>query len=184
MLGDSDAQATLRESLKAALRQHLPDYMVPAFLLFLEQLPLTPNGKLDRKALPAVDGSQQQREHVAPRSALEKSLAAIWQDVLAIDNVGLEDNFFELGGDSIVSMQVVSRARQAGIVLSPKDLFQHQTIRSLAQAAAQLASNRRSTKARPAAPWRWRRCSNGSSNKPSPSASTGTSRCCWCRASR
>jgi amino acid adenylation domain-containing protein/non-ribosomal peptide synthase protein (TIGR01720 family) len=135
LLDDLDAQATLRESLKAALRQHLPDYMVPAFLLFLEQLPLTPNGKLDRKALPAVDGSQQQREHVAPRSALEKSLAAIWRDVLAIDNVGLEDNFFELGGDSIVSMQVVSRARQAGIVLSPKDLFQHQTIRSLAQAA-------------------------------------------------
>ncbi|MHC8352108.1 amino acid adenylation domain-containing protein [Pseudomonas sp. RT4P38] len=135
LLGDIDAQATLRETLKAALRQHLPDYMVPAFLLFLEQLPLTPNGKLDRKALPAIDGSEQQREHVAPRTAMEKSLAAIWQDVLAIDNVGLEDNFFELGGDSIVSMQVVSRARQAGIVLSPKDLFQHQTLRSLAQAA-------------------------------------------------
>jgi amino acid adenylation domain-containing protein/non-ribosomal peptide synthase protein (TIGR01720 family) len=135
LLGDTDVQATQRETLKAALRQHLPDYMVPAFLLFLDHLPLTPNGKLDRKALPAVDGSQQQREHVAPRSALEKSLAAVWQDVLAVDNVGLEDNFFELGGDSIVSMQVVSRARQAGIVLSPKDLFQHQTIRSLAQAA-------------------------------------------------
>jgi len=135
LLGDTDAQATQRETLKAALRQHLPDYMVPAFLLFLDHLPLTPNGKLDRKALPAVEGSQQQREHVAPRSELEKSLAAIWQDVLAIDNVGLEDNFFELGGDSIVSMQVVSRARQAGIVLSPKDLFQHQTLRSLAQAA-------------------------------------------------
>ncbi|MVV47310.1 amino acid adenylation domain-containing protein [Pseudomonas sp. PB120] len=135
LLADADAQVTLRETLKAALRQHLPDYMVPAFLLFLEHLPLTPNGKLDRKALPAVDGSQAQREHIAPRSTLEKALAAIWQDVLTIDNVGLEDNFFELGGDSIVSMQVVSRARQAGIVLSPKDLFQHQTIRSLAQAA-------------------------------------------------
>jgi amino acid adenylation domain-containing protein/non-ribosomal peptide synthase protein (TIGR01720 family) len=135
LLGNIDAQVSQRETLKAALRQHLPDYMVPAFLLFLAQLPLTPNGKLDRKALPAIDGTQQQREHVAPCSALEKSLAVIWQDVLAIDNVGLEDNFFELGGDSIVSMQVVSRARQAGIVLSPKDLFQHQTIRSLAQAA-------------------------------------------------
>ncbi|WP_283181065.1 non-ribosomal peptide synthetase [Pseudomonas svalbardensis] len=135
LLDDIDAQATQRETLKAALRQHLPDYMVPAFLLFLEQLPLTPNGKLDRKALPAIDGTEQQREHVAPQTAMEKSLAAIWQDVLAIENVGLEDNFFELGGDSIVSMQVVSRARQAGIVLSPKDLFQHQTVRSLAQAA-------------------------------------------------
>ncbi|MGY2260531.1 amino acid adenylation domain-containing protein [Pseudomonas sp. SDO55104_S430] len=135
LLTDNDAQNSQRETLKAALRQHLPDYMVPAFLLFLEQLPLTPNGKLDRKALPAIDGSSQQREHVAPRSALEKSLAAIWQDVLAVESVGLEDNFFELGGDSIVSMQVVSRARQAGILLSPKDLFQHQTVRSLAQAA-------------------------------------------------
>ncbi|MET0849196.1 MAG: amino acid adenylation domain-containing protein, partial [Pseudomonas sp.] len=135
LLDDADAQTSLRETLKAALRQHLPDYMVPAFLLFLAQLPLTPNGKLDRKALPAIDGSQQQREHVAPCTAMERALAAIWQDVLAIDNVGLEDNFFELGGDSIVSMQVVSRARQAGIMLSPKDLFQHQTIRSLAQAA-------------------------------------------------
>jgi amino acid adenylation domain-containing protein/non-ribosomal peptide synthase protein (TIGR01720 family) len=135
LTGNADAQASLRETLKAALRQHLPDYMVPAYLLFLEQLPLTPNGKLDRKALPALDGTQQQREHVAPRSVLEKSLAAIWQDVLAIDNVGLEDNFFELGGDSIVSMQVVSRARRAGIRLSPKDLFQYQTIRSLAQVA-------------------------------------------------
>ena len=68
LLDDIDAQATQRETLKAALRQHLPDYMVPAFLLFLEHLPLTPNGKLDRKALPAIDGSQQQREHVAPRT--------------------------------------------------------------------------------------------------------------------
>ncbi|WP_025110384.1 non-ribosomal peptide synthetase [Pseudomonas sp. H1h] len=135
LAADADAQASLRETLKAALRQHLPDYMVPAYLLFLEQLPLTPNGKLDRKALPAVDGRQQQREHVAPRSVMEKALAAIWQDVLSLDNVGLEDNFFELGGDSIVSMQVVSRARQAGIVLSPKELFQYQTIRSLAQVA-------------------------------------------------
>ncbi|MBD9443941.1 non-ribosomal peptide synthetase [Pseudomonas sp. PDM04] len=139
--GDAGVQAGLRETLKAALREHLPDYMVPTYLLFLDALPLTPNGKLDRKALPAVDGSWQQREHVAPHSALEKALAAIWQDVLAIDSVGLEDNFFELGGDSIVSMQVVSRARQADIVLSPKDLFQHQTIRSLAQVARQAAQS-------------------------------------------
>ncbi|MHC8319522.1 non-ribosomal peptide synthetase [Pseudomonas sp. GB2N2] len=135
LTGDANVQADLREVLKAALRQHLPDYMVPAYLVFLEALPLTPNGKLDRKALPAVDGSLQQREHVAPRTVMEKSLAAIWQDVLAVETVGVEDNFFELGGDSIVSMQVVSRARQTGIVLSPKDLFQHQTVRSLAQVA-------------------------------------------------
>ncbi|MBT2297900.1 amino acid adenylation domain-containing protein, partial [Pseudomonas fluorescens] len=130
-----EAQVQLRETLKAGLREHLPDYMVPTYLVFLEHLPLTPNGKLDRKALPAIDGSEQQREFIAPHSPLEKALAAIWQDVLNLDNVGLEDNFFELGGDSIVSMQVVSRARQAGIVLNPKALFQHQTLRSLALVA-------------------------------------------------
>ncbi|WHS58674.1 non-ribosomal peptide synthase/polyketide synthase [Pseudomonas sp. G2-4] len=137
VLTQAEALAQLRETLKVALREHLPDYMVPAYLLFLDQLPLTPNGKLDRKALPAIDGSEQQREFVAPHSPLEKSLAAIWQEVLNLDSIGLEDNFFELGGDSIVSMQVVSRARQAGIVLNPKALFQHQTLRSLARVARQ-----------------------------------------------
>jgi amino acid adenylation domain-containing protein/non-ribosomal peptide synthase protein (TIGR01720 family) len=137
VLTEAEHQVQLRETLKAALREHLPDYMVPAYLVFLDQLPLTPNGKLDRKALPAIDGSEQQREFVAPHSPMEKALAAIWQDVLNLDSIGLEDNFFELGGDSIVSMQVVSRARQAGIVLNPKALFQHQTLRSLALVARQ-----------------------------------------------
>ncbi|NUT84712.1 amino acid adenylation domain-containing protein, partial [Pseudomonas brassicacearum] len=137
VLTQVEAQVHVRETLKAALREHLPDYMVPAYLVFLAQLPLTPNGKLDRKALPAIDGSEQQREFVAPDSPLEKALATIWQDVLNLDSIGLEDNFFELGGDSIVSMQVVSRARQAGIVLNPKSLFQHQTLRSLARVARQ-----------------------------------------------
>ncbi|WP_338473734.1 non-ribosomal peptide synthase/polyketide synthase [Pseudomonas sp. MS646] len=135
VLTQAEAQVHLRETLKVALREHLPDYMVPTYLVFLERLPLTPNGKLDRKALPAVDGSDQQRAFVAPRSPVEKNLAAIWQSVLNLAEIGLDDNFFELGGDSIVSMQVVSRARQAGITLNPKALFQHQTLRSLAQVA-------------------------------------------------
>ncbi|MBV6662338.1 amino acid adenylation domain-containing protein [Pseudomonas yamanorum] len=134
--GDAEAQEALRETLKAALKQVLPAYMVPNHLLFLEHLPLTPNGKLDRKALPAIDSSQPARQHVEPRSDTEKTLASIWQAVLGVARVGLDDNFFELGGDSIVSMQVVSRARQAEISLSPKDVFQHQTLRSLAQVAS------------------------------------------------
>ncbi|MDH0485647.1 MULTISPECIES: non-ribosomal peptide synthetase [unclassified Pseudomonas] len=136
----ADAQVTLREQLKTALRARLPDYMVPAHLLFLDDLPLTANGKLDRKALPQPDASQGQQAFVAPESELERQLAAIWQDVLQLERVGLTDNFFELGGDSIVSLQVVSRARQAGIRLSPKDLFQNQTVQGLATVAGRDAS--------------------------------------------
>ncbi|XRA84362.1 phosphopantetheine-binding protein [Pseudomonas putida] len=71
-------------------------------------MPLSPNGKLDRNALPAM---QALREHVAPRNELELAIARIWQDVLKVEQVGITDNFFELGGDSILSMQVVAKAR-------------------------------------------------------------------------
>uniref|UniRef100_UPI003BB804E8 amino acid adenylation domain-containing protein n=1 Tax=Pseudomonas sp. GZD-222 TaxID=3404805 RepID=UPI003BB804E8 len=131
-----DAQEALRETIREPLRQALPDYMVPAQLLFIEQMPLSPNGKLERKALPKPDASRVQKAYVAPRNALEQQIAVIWQDVLKIERVGLADNFFELGGDSIISIQVVSRARQAGIRFSPKDLFQHQTVRDLASVAS------------------------------------------------
>ncbi|WP_422404059.1 amino acid adenylation domain-containing protein, partial [Pseudomonas sp. GZD-209] len=130
------AQAgALRDSLRAALKGQLPDYMVPTHLLFLPTWPLTANGKLDRRALPKPDASVLQQDYVAPQSELEQAIAAIWQDVLKLERVGLDDNFFELGGDSIVSIQVVSRARQAGIRFTPKALFQQQTVRGLAQVA-------------------------------------------------
>ena len=125
-------QSTLREALKAQLRLHLPDYMVPAHLLLLEQMPLTGNGKLDRRALPMPDLEQGRERFEAPRSELEQQLADLWGDVLNVQRVGLQDNFFELGGDSILSIQVVSRARQAGLHFTPRDLFQHQTIQTLA----------------------------------------------------
>ncbi|MFU3809263.1 non-ribosomal peptide synthase/polyketide synthase [Pseudomonas aeruginosa] len=124
-----------REALAAHLAKSLPEYMVPAQWLALERMPLSPNGKLDRKALPAPEVSVAQAGYSAPRNAVERTLAEIWQDLLGIERVGLDDNFFSLGGDSIVSIQVVSRARQAGLQLSPRDLFQHQNIRSLALAA-------------------------------------------------
>ncbi|MGG7637555.1 non-ribosomal peptide synthase/polyketide synthase, partial [Pseudomonas sp. ES1] len=135
-LPGADAQAQLRDELRAGLKQHLPEYMVPAWLLFLERFPVGPNGKLDRKALPAPDASQQQAGYVAPRSDLEQRLAALWQAVLKLERVGLTDNFFELGGDSIVSIQLVARARQAGIHFSARQLFQHQTVQSLASVAS------------------------------------------------
>ncbi|BAP43368.1 non-ribosomal peptide synthetase PvdD [Pseudomonas sp. StFLB209] len=124
-----------REALAAYLAQSLPDYMVPAQWIDLAQMPLSPNGKLDRKALPRPDAGTAQTEYAAPQNGLEQRIAEIWQDVLKREQIGRNDNFFELGGDSIVSIQVVSRARQAGIQFSPKDLFLHQTVRSLAAVA-------------------------------------------------
>ena len=133
----ADTQGAARDAIKAQLKNSLPDYMVPTHVLFLGALPLSPNGKLDRKALPSPDASQMQQAFVAPRSELEQQIAAIWQDVLKLEQVGLTDNFFELGGDSIISIQVVSRSRQAGIHFSPRDLFQHQTVQGLASVARQ-----------------------------------------------
>ncbi|MGY2230064.1 non-ribosomal peptide synthetase [Pseudomonas tolaasii] len=132
----SDAEhGALRESLKTHLKAQLPDYMVPAHLIVLAGMPLTANGKLDRRALPQPDPEANRQQYVAPRSELEQTLAAIWCAVLNVQRVGLDDNFFELGGDSILSIQVVSRARQAGIHFSPRDLFQHQTVQTLAAVA-------------------------------------------------
>jgi amino acid adenylation domain-containing protein/non-ribosomal peptide synthase protein (TIGR01720 family) len=134
-LGNAEERARLREVLKAGLREHLPEYMVPAHLLFLEQLPLTPNGKLDRKALPKPDAALEQHTYLAPGNDNERQLCEIWQAVLGLEQVGVTDNFFTLGGDSIISIQVVSRARQAGLRITPKDLFQYQTVQGLARVA-------------------------------------------------
>ncbi|MGG7637830.1 amino acid adenylation domain-containing protein, partial [Pseudomonas sp. ES1] len=125
----------LRDRLKARLALEVPDYMVPAQWMFLAQMPLSPNGKLERRALPKPDAQAQQREYLAPRSELEARLVSVWEDVLKRERIGVSDNFFELGGDSIISIQVVSRARQAGIRFTPKELFQHQTVQSLASVA-------------------------------------------------
>ncbi|ORC59228.1 non-ribosomal peptide synthetase [Pseudomonas floridensis] len=130
-----EQQARLRDSLKAHLKAKLPDYMVPAHLILLSGMPLTANGKLDRRALPAPDPELNRQHYVAPVSELEQQLAAIWCAVLNVQQVGLNDNFFELGGDSILSIQVVSRARQANIFFTPRDLFQHQTVQTLAAVA-------------------------------------------------
>ena len=134
LVSDAD-HATLRDALKAHLKTQLPDYMVPAHLIVLDSMPLTANGKLDRRALPQPDPEANRQHYVAPRNELEHTLAAIWCAVLNVQQVGLDDNFFELGGDSILSIQVVSRARQAGIHFSPRDLFQHQTVQTLAAVA-------------------------------------------------
>ena len=124
----------LTAELRAHLAERLPDYMTPAAFVPLKALPLTRNGKVDRAALPApgqaaLDG---ERAYVAPRSEAERALASIWAQALGVERVGVHDNFFELGGDSILSIQVVARAKQAGIGLTLKQLFDHRTIDGLA----------------------------------------------------
>ncbi|MET0593166.1 MAG: amino acid adenylation domain-containing protein, partial [Polyangiaceae bacterium] len=129
------------DDLREALTTRLPDHMVPAKIVVLGALPRTPNGKIDRAALPMIEASH--RVYVEPVSALEKTLALIWQEVLGVEQVGAIDHFFELGGDSIVSIQLVSRARLAGLRISPKDVFQHPTLRALATVARPLAEKSR-----------------------------------------
>ncbi|MHA4812539.1 amino acid adenylation domain-containing protein, partial [Flavitalea flava] len=121
-----------RDDILFFLQSRLPDYMVPALLIMLEKLPVTPNGKIDRKSLPAPDSTAMMNGFAAPRSKQEKELAGIWEELLDVKQVGIHDNFFELGGDSIITIQVVSRARRLGYNLQPKDLFRYQQIEGLA----------------------------------------------------
>ncbi len=118
-------------SLHQALSQGLPEYMVPGVIVVLPALPLTPNGKVDRQALPEPELGQE-AAYEAPQGEIEQALASVWQEVLGIAQVGRHDNFFELGGDSILSLQIVARARRVGHQLSPKQLFECQSIAALA----------------------------------------------------
>ncbi|MFE6524065.1 non-ribosomal peptide synthase/polyketide synthase [Streptomyces sp. NPDC057794] len=124
--------------VRSAVRRVLPDHMVPSSFTVLDALPMTVSGKVDRRALPAPDfqGAEQEREFVAPRTPEEETLARIWAEVLGARRVGVTDNFFELGGDSILSIQAVSRARAAGLHLTSRDVFRHQTVADLAAAAS------------------------------------------------
>ncbi|MGW0330790.1 non-ribosomal peptide synthase/polyketide synthase [Streptomyces sp. NPDC003011] len=122
--------------LRAHVVAELPDYMVPAAFVTVAELPLTANGKVDRRRLPAPDWTAAgDAEYRAPRTEAERILAGIWAELLGAERVGADDNFFMLGGDSILSIQVVSRARAAGLALTPRDLFRHPTIAALAAAA-------------------------------------------------
>jgi non-ribosomal peptide synthase protein (TIGR01720 family) len=130
---EEDAFA-LAEDLRQHLNTVLPEYMVPSFFVCLTEIPLTHNGKIDRKALPSPDFSTRSLEnkYIAPRNEHEQLLSEIWSAVLGIERVGIKDHFFRMGGDSIVSIQLVSKARQKGLVFSVKDVFNHPTIETLA----------------------------------------------------
>jgi amino acid adenylation domain-containing protein/non-ribosomal peptide synthase protein (TIGR01720 family) len=126
--------------LREFLKQKLPDYMVPSAFVTLETLPLTPNGKIDKKALPTVDDIAPSTVYIAPTTAIEEIFTKIWQELLLKEKVSIQDNFFEIGGDSILSIQVVSRAKNVGIQITPKQIFQNQTIAELARVANTTAS--------------------------------------------
>ncbi|MFF5532690.1 non-ribosomal peptide synthase/polyketide synthase [Streptomyces cinerochromogenes] len=121
------------DELRLALRRTLPDHMVPAAFVPLARIPRTTSGKTDRRALPAPPAQPDSTTpYTAPRPGTEERLAAIWAEVLGVERVGARDNFFALGGDSILSIQIVSRARQTGLALTTKDVFRHQTVAELA----------------------------------------------------
>ncbi|WP_331710117.1 condensation domain-containing protein, partial [Methylomonas koyamae] len=122
------------DDLKRYLQSRLPDYMIPAQIILLDRLPRLSSGKLDRKALPKPEWTTGQSFR-APQTEAERALTDIWREVLGVERVGIDDNFFELGGDSIQSIRVVSRAREAGWLFTPRELFLHQTVSGLAAAA-------------------------------------------------
>ncbi|GCF07291.1 non-ribosomal peptide synthetase [Dictyobacter arantiisoli] len=121
--------------LQAHLQEKLPHYMVPSTIVFLEALPLNHNGKVDRQALPERESivQESERHYIEPQNDIQQKLADVWAEIMHLERVGIQDNFFSLGGDSILSIQIIGRANQLGLHLTPKQLFQYQTIEQLSQ---------------------------------------------------
>ncbi|GCE28513.1 hypothetical protein KDA_39970 [Dictyobacter alpinus] len=121
--------------VRAHLQQYLPAYMIPTLIMPIEAIPVTTGGKIDRKALPEPmwEIVDQLEADETPVTDVGKTLRSIWSDILHVKEVGLHDNFFHLGGDSILSIQIIARARQQGLQLTLKQLFQYQTIAELSQ---------------------------------------------------
>ncbi|BAZ00088.1 amino acid adenylation domain-containing protein [Tolypothrix tenuis PCC 7101] len=147
LVPNQEQQPTIND-LRDFLSQQLPDYMIPSAFVMLETLPLTSNGKVDRKALPAPNRKIERQDHTTPTSErsqfhpvspkpqneIEKLLTTIWQEVLTIDEIGIDDNFFELGGHSLLIAKLRNKIVEVlGIQISIVDVFQYSTIRSLAQ---------------------------------------------------
>lgn len=122
---------------RAYLKERVPEYMIPAIFVAIEEMPLTVTGKIDRQALVALGVREENAgdAYEMPRTAIEEALAEIWKQVLGVERVGINDNFFELGGDSILSIQIVARANQVGLRLTAKQIFEYQTVAELAAVA-------------------------------------------------
>ena len=130
-------EAPASSDLRAFLLGKLPEFMLPSAFVRLPRLPLTPNGKIDRIALPLPEAApvRQSETRVPPETSEEKILARVWAQVLKIEEPGVHDNFFELGGDSILAIQIIARAAREGLRVTPRQLFEHQTVAELARVA-------------------------------------------------
>ncbi|QYX31220.1 non-ribosomal peptide synthetase [Sphaerospermopsis torques-reginae] len=126
-----------RNELRTALKERLPDYMIPAAFMLLDAMPLTAQGKINRAALPLPDWNQAttRKSFTPPHTDAEKVLCRVWEQVLGVARIGIEDNFFDLGGDSILALRVVTEMRRQGWILTPKEIFQEQTVQRLAMVA-------------------------------------------------
>jgi acyl carrier protein len=134
VVATSNAKPTATE-LRRFAQDRLPEAMMPAVFVFLDELPLTPNGKVNRKALPAPEGQRPELEtaYIAPGTRQEKTIAQVWSELLGVVQVGLNDNFFDLGGNSLLVVQAQSRLREAlGRDLPVVKLFQYPTVKALA----------------------------------------------------
>lgn len=138
IVGERGEPAPTAHELRDFLKERLVEQMLPSAFVFLDELPRTPNGKVDRRALPAPASTRFETDEgfIAPRTSVEKILARLWAELLKLESVSVHDNFFESGGDSILSIQLVARARQAGINLTPAQIFVHPTIEKLAAASS------------------------------------------------
>ena len=115
-------------SLRRALSQKLPDYMIPSAFVFLESMPLNPNGKVDRKALPEPDyfRSIDEEDFVEPQTPMEKKIAEVWQEVLGISQISVNDNFFDIGGHSLLALKsIIQLEKTIELRLQPREIAMH-----------------------------------------------------------
>ena len=124
------------QQVRSRCKEIMPEYMIPAYFVIMDRLPLNVNGKVDTQQLPTYEeDSTIAAGYTAPRTEVEQSLSGIWSEVLNREKVGIYDNFFEIGGDSILAIQIISKAKEHGLVYTPQMLFQYRTIAELAVTA-------------------------------------------------
>lgn len=132
------AQSLNEAEIRTSLRTLLPEYMIPARIIQVDELPLTANGKLDENALPEPAANQGAGEDISPRNDIEQMMAEIWEELLGMEGLGVNAHFFHLGGDSIKALQVCARLKQRGYETTVRELFKHQTLGELSKRVTKL----------------------------------------------